>query len=159
MSKVKIFCKNVHTHGKKVVIPFDGEIEVGEDGTAEVSQEAADCLVENGNHEHVEVKQASKTDDNKSADDKGSKKQDKPSKADKNAKKAAKEDEGAKEEGEESSEKEAEGTQTLTKEDLDGLELNELLELAVSAELKEDDYKKFKASKPLMINFLLKNLK
>jgi hypothetical protein len=47
--KVKVVCKQAQYHGKKMNLPIAGETEIGEDGSAMVSEEAAEQLVEGTN--------------------------------------------------------------------------------------------------------------
>jgi hypothetical protein len=48
MSKIEIKTNNKNAYGKKRQFPIDGEVTIGEDGVAEVSEECAKLLVEGG---------------------------------------------------------------------------------------------------------------
>lgn len=132
---VKLVCTDVHRKGSKIVLPMAGEVEVSEDGIILVEQEVADFMVENGgggyllHAEEIAEKKA----------DKKSEKE-----ADKKADVALKEESTVNEKSE-------------MKANLESLELEDLVQLAKDSGIKEEKYKKFLKSKPLMVSFLVKN--
>lgn len=133
MALVKLFCKNVNQKGKKIVLPMAGEVEVSNEGIISVEQEVADFMVEKGGggYEIVGVESTTKTG-----------KTGKAAKAGKT---------------EITVDSTTEGEATVTKEDLENLDLSEILDIVEASGIAKDKYKKFIKSKPLLINFLLKN--
>lgn len=131
---VKLVCTDVHRKGSKIVLPMVGEVEVSEDGIILVEQEVADFMVENGGGGYIlHAEEAAE----KKADKKAEKK------ADKKADVTPTDD---------STDEKAE-----MKANLESLELEDLVQMAKESGIAESEFKKFLKSKPLMVNFLVKN--
>jgi hypothetical protein len=63
MKKVKIISKNKALFGKAVNLPVDGKVKISESGELEVSQEAAELLVNGSSHYYYSVSAAEEIED------------------------------------------------------------------------------------------------
>lgn len=150
MSKMKLKTDKPELFGTKLNIPVDGEISISKSGIVIVSEEAASFLINNHDgsfynpDEEVEDDQKDDaSDDNKENEDNGGQDDNSDDTDDEN------EDE---EEDESDNEDEDETT------DLNTLELDELIQLAKDAGIKEPSYRKFKNDKDGMVKFLSEKL-
>lgn len=142
MSKVVVNCTDQYAWGKTLVLPLAGETEVSETGEISVDQEVADFLVSNGGGgwEHSEAKSKAK------------------SKAETKVTEAAKAEKEPKADKEPKKEKEAKSDDKITKDELKALDLSAIIEIAEAAGIDPTKYEKLKKSKPLMVDFILKNI-
>lgn len=137
MSKkvTKIVCLDKAFHGKKLVLPDVGEMEIPEDGVIEVSERLAEILTSGSAvWEMKDSKKAVK-------------------------KEVIVEDEDEEEEEEEEEEEDGVDTDAEIKAQLDTLELKDLISMAEKAEYTASEYKSFKKNKKLMVSYLLKKSK
>ncbi|MGL4341925.1 MAG: hypothetical protein ACRCSZ_05875 [Lactococcus lactis] len=126
---VKLVCTDVHRKGGKIVLPMAGEVEVSEEGIILVEQEVADFMVENGGDNYILYTEVAEVAKEKKASKKDV---------------AAPVDDITDEKAE-------------LKANLESLELEDLVQMAIESGIAESEFKKFLKSKPLMVNFLVKN--
>jgi len=145
MSKQKIKTNNAGLFGKKLNLPIAGEVSISEDGYIEVEANVADLLLNRHDGTFVsavEVKEIEVEEDEEEDEvetEKETPKKPEPKK-------------------EETTEEKGEKEETEEEEDgLEGLKLEELIDLAKDAGFKEPSYRKFKKSEKLMIKFLRNN--
>lgn len=131
MKDVVLNCTDKHQHGKIIIVPNAGEIQLDAEGNFTIDDVTASLLLNHGsgfvlikgNGTTVPDNKEVKLDDSEDLDD------------------DTKEEEAEEPDG------------------LDELKLSELIDLAVKAEYPEEDYTKFMKSKKLMINYLRKAAK
>lgn len=145
MSKVIVKCTDQHAWGKSLSLPLVGETKVSETGEITVDQEVADFLVDNGGGgwEHSGAKVKAKAE--------------KEVKVEK-TKAEAKGEKEPKAEKEPKTEKEGKDDDKITKEELKALDLEAIIEIAEASGIDPTKYEKLKKSKPLMVDFILKNI-
>ncbi len=183
---VKLRITNKNQWGKTVILPTVGETEIGKDGIFEVEDTVATILLNqtndyslvegNGTTVTAEI-HADKIDEESSdylapdeedededsdedsseddADDSEDEDNDDSEDSDEDTDEDDS-DEDNSEEGAEDGEGDSEDSEEDEDDGLDDKKLSELLDIAKEAEIPEEDYKKFKKSKKLMVNFLRK---
>jgi len=134
---MKIKSTNVHAFGTTIVIPIDGQVTLSNEGTVEVSQEAGELLIANSPNwsSDEEVKEVKK-----------SKKAEEPKKSEETT-------EAVETAGEEVKEPE------ITKDSLNELEYDDLVEQALALEIPQKDIDSCKGKKVVLIAKILKALK
>lgn len=167
MSKVKLKTDNAALFGTKLNIPVDGEISISKSGIIIVSEEASKFLLSSHDGSFYDPEQENEEDDentsNKSGkqekgknddEDGGEDDTDDDSDQDKDEEDND-EDEEQDDEEEESEDEDEEEDETTN---LESLELDELIQLAKDAGIKEPSYRKFKNDKDGMVKFLSERL-
>ena len=149
MSKeaVKLVHGNVNKRGQLINIPIDGDVQIDENGELEVSEEAAEFLLNRTNdfskvESEVKSSKKSKKKEEEEEEDDDDDEEDDDDEDDEDS------EEGYKREEDDSDD-----------DGLDSLELADLIDSAKQAGFDAKEYKKFKTSKKLMINFLRKKSK
>jgi len=172
---VKLRITNKHQWGKTVILPTAGETKIGNDGIFEIEDAVATILLRNtshytlveGNGTTVTAEIYPEDVDEESTDyvaeDEETEDEDEDDSEDEDS-----DEDSDDEDGDDSDEDDSEGSdededdsdEDEEEEDeddgLDDKKLGELIEIAEKAEIPGDDYKKFKKSKKLMVNFLRK---
>ena len=161
---VKLRIINRAQWGQTVILPTVGETEIGKDGIFEIEDTVATILLRNTSHYKLvegngtTVTAAIHPDDLDEENTEVVEETEEESSEDETAGEGA-EEESEEEEGEEEESEEENSEEEEESDEDDGLDdknLGELIEIAEKAEIPAEDYKKFKKSKKLMVNFLRK---
>lgn len=141
MSKIKIKSKRTSDYGKKKNLPIVGVVKISKEGILEVEENVADLMINNfdGSWEILDSKKSSGS--SKSSKDEGKTEGGEPDSND-----------GDEDEGNDSD------SDGLTEKQMEELSLEELINIAKEAGLKEPSYRKFKGKKSTMIKYLSKHM-
>jgi len=158
-NQIKLKVTKVALHGQTIKLPIIGATKISKKGIIKVSQEVAGLLLVGSGYELAEKeKKADSSDEDEDEGNKGAN-EDEDSGND-----SEDEDEGG-EEGDDEDEDENEDSEedeeddTITKEDLQKMEIDDIVEILKSQEVPEEQYSKFLSKKGLLINFVLKTIK
>lgn len=149
-NQIKIRVKAVAMHGKSVKLPGAGLTVINKKGIIKVSAEVAQLLLTNRND--YELYEKEKVEDVKTEEDDTEE-------DDQTGGDAEDEEDEDDEEDSEDEDEEDEDVNPLTKENLEKLEIDEIVQILKDSEIDATKYEKFLTKKGLLINFVLKTLK